>query len=73
MCRSNATHVHQMEARRISQANALRARLRARPGSPVSGDEAIPPSPQVPNYGFPTAKEYAEFFTDVVEDRDEDV
>jgi len=72
VCRSNATHVHQMEARRISQANALRARLRARPGSPVSGDEEIPPTTQVPDYGFPTAAEYAEFFTDVVEDHDEE-
>ena len=68
VCKSNTTAIHQIETHCISQANALKAHLRTRPGSPVSDDEVLPRSPQLPYYGFPTETEYAEFFTDVVDD-----
>ena len=61
-CRYTATHIATEEVRRISEANALRGRLRARPGSPVEPDEPIPDRLPLPEVDFPSATDFPEFF-----------
>ena len=77
-CRYTATHIATEEVRRISEANALRARLRACPGSPVEPDEPIPDRLPLPEVDFPSATDFPEFFlapadlSDGDDDDDED-
>ena len=57
-----ALRARREEVCRISEENALRARLRARPGSPVEPDEPIPTRLPLPEVDFPSATEFPEFF-----------
>ena len=61
-CHYTATHIATEEVRRISEANGLRARLRACPGSPVEPDEPIPGRLPLPDVDFPSAIDFLEFF-----------
>jgi hypothetical protein len=69
-CRYTATHIATEEVHRISEANALRARLRARPGSPVEPDEPIPERLPLPNVDFPSALDFPEFLLDTADQSD---
>ena len=60
-CRYTATHIATEEVRHISKVNALRARLRARPGSPVEPDEPIPDRLPPLDVDFPSAADFPEF------------
>ena len=77
-CSYTATHIATEEVRHISVANALRARLRACPGSPVEPDEPIPDRLPLPEVDFPSATDFPEFFlapadlSDGDDDDDED-
>ena len=61
-CRYTATHIATEEVRRISEANALRARLHACPRSPIEPDEPIPGRLPLPYVDFPSAADFLEFF-----------
>ena len=74
-CRYTATHIATEEVRHISEANALRARLRARPGSPIEPDEPIPDRIPLPEVDFPSAADFLAFFlapADLSDDDDDE-
>lgn len=52
--------------------NILRARLRSRPGSPISDDEPLPTTQTLPTIDFPSESDYAEFFMEMAGDEDSD-